>query len=484
MTLRACIILLVVVVLNNTARSQTTWQKTYGAFGIDEGHGIRETSDHGFIVVGSTGSFGAGSSDVYVLKLDSAGSRTWSVAIGGPSVDQGWSIRQLGDGGFIVAGFTQGDPGNGYDGLLIRLDGSGGVLWQKSIGGPGWNFFYDVEDLNDGFALAGTTQVDGNAQGWLVRTDLSGNVLWEHDFGGDGDDEARSVRLTTDGGFVVAGTWALPDSTSDALIIKFDAAGVEEWSSTLGGEGVEVGYSIVETSDGGYVVGGSTTSFSPTRGMLLGKVDASGNFLWTNQVSGGTGDWDGRSVRENYDGGLVLAGITSSFGAGGYDYYMAQTDPDGYWISGPNFGTAGDEQCWGMDLVSDGGYILVGTTDGIGPGSSAVYVVKNAGDVITDPLVTDFDPLVVGDEVSDDRIIIFPNPVISGGTMNLAPAKILNNGWEVEILDLKGSLVGNAKGRPGDRLMSVPTLPSGTYVLRFSTPSIRILSSPIIVQAE
>lgn len=478
------LLLLLAVAVCSSVLSQTTWQGTYGSYGLDEGHGIRETSDHGFVVVGSTGSFGAGSSDVYVLKLDSVGNREWSVAIGGPTVDQGWSIRQLVDGGYIVAGFTLSGAGSSYDGLMIRLDGSGEVLWQKTHGGAGWDFFYDVEVLNDGFALAGTTQINGDSQGWLVRTDLDGNTLWERNFGEGGDDEARCVRLTADGGLVVAGTWALADGTSDAAIIKFDDGGTQEWSATLGGDGIEVGYSVVETTDGGYAVGGYTTSFSTERAMLLAKVDGNGDFLWINQVAGGQGEWEGRSIRENYDGGLVLAGITSSYGAGGYDYYMTLTDPDGYWISGPNFGGGGNEQCWGMDLVSDGGYVLVGTTDGMGPGITAVYVVKNAGDVITDPFNVDFDPLVVREVVNQTPIILSPNPVDPDGSLELAPAEFLAKGWSAELLDLNGALVGIGQGRPGDRLLSIPGLSPGAYILRLRTPDGQNASSKFIVQPK
>lgn len=464
--------------------SQTTWQSTYGGYGLDEGHGVRETSDHGFIVVGSTGSFGAGSSDVYVLKLDSAGNREWSVAIGGPTVDQGWSIRQLDDGGYIVAGFTLGCTGGSYDGLMIRLDGSGEVLWQKTHGGAGWDFFYDVEVLSDGFALAGTTEVNGDAQGWLVRTDLDGNIVWERNFGDGGTDEARCVRLTTDGGLVVAGTWTYTDGTSDAAIIKYGDDGDQEWSATLGGDSIEVGYSVVETSDGGYAVGGYTTSFSSNRAMLLAKVDMNGDFLWINQVAGGQGEWEGRSIRENYDGGLVLAGYTSSYGAGGYDFYMAQTDLNGSWISGPNFGGSGNELCWGMDLVSDGGYVLVGTTDGLGPGITAVYVVKNAGDVITDPFNIEFDPLVVREAVGYAPLTLSPNPVRPNGFLELGTAEFLRNGWNAELLDLNGGLVGVGQGRPGHRVLSVPGLSSGAYILRLTNPDGQMTSSKFIVQPE
>lgn len=463
------------------AHAQDTWQRTYGGFGIDEGHAIRQTSDQGFIVVGSTGSFGHGSSDVYVLKLDLNGEREWSRAIGGPSIDQGWAVQQLPDDGFVVTGFTLNGGAGGYDGILLRLDPYGMVLWEKTYGGAEWDFLYDVAVLPDGFGLAGSTTIDGNRQAWLLKVDLEGAVLWEQTMGGEGSDEARSIGLTAAGELVVAGTMAV-DGPGDVFVSLWTMGGEEMWTTVIDSQDYEYAYSVVETSDHGFAIGGYKESFATgTRAMFLAKVDGLGAPVWTNQIDGGTGEWEGRSIRVNHGGGLVLAGVTSSYGAGGFDFYMAQTDDMGYWLSGPNFGTLGEEQCWGMDLTTDGGYVLVGTTRGIGPGVAAVLVVKNAGDVLSNPFVMDFDALAIGDQPAYPIVRIAPNPAPAG-----APIQVLGVLGEghVSMIAPDGRVLVSLEHRASDREIPLPSVPPGLYSLKLTVADGRSWVFKLVIQAE
>ncbi len=464
------------------SHAQVTWQRTYGGFGIDEGHAIRQTSDQGFIVVGSTGSFGHGSSDVYVLKLDSNGEREWSRAIGGPSIDQGWAVQQLPDDGFVVAGFTLNGGAGGYDGLLLRLDPQGMVVWEKTYGGTEWDFLYDVTVLSDGFALTGSTTVDGNLQAWLVKVDQNGAVQWERTLGGDGQDEARSIRLTSAGDLIIAGTMAI-GGLSDVFVSLWTAGGDEIWTTVIGSPDIEHAFSVVETSDHGFAIGGYKESIDTgMRAMFLAKVDELGSPVWTNQIDGGSGEWEGRSIRVNHGGGLVLAGITSSYGAGGFDFYMAQTDDLGYWISGPNYGTPGEEQCWSMDLTDDGGYVLVGTTTGIGPGAAAVLVVKNAGDVISGPFIMDFDPLEVPDRTAERGLRVAPNPVAVGATVQLWGA--LREDGHVTMIASDGRVTASFELNAGNRTVQLPAVRPGLYTLKLVTANGRSLVSTLVVQAK
>ncbi|MBL0044509.1 MAG: hypothetical protein IPP33_08955 [Flavobacteriales bacterium] len=123
--------------------AQSPWQRTYGGFGSDEGMSVDNTSDGGFIVLGSTGSWGAGGGDIYLLKLDSTGELQWSKTFGGIGVEQGASVKTLEDGGFAIAGTTASPPATGYDGLLIRTDASGNVLWERTYGGEGGSLSTD-----------------------------------------------------------------------------------------------------------------------------------------------------------------------------------------------------------------------------------------------------------------------------------------------------------------------------------------------------
>ncbi len=481
------VILLVALVLGWSAGfAQVTWQRAYGGYGVSEGHGIRETSDHGFIVVGSTGSFGTGASDIYVLKLDSLGVRQWSKTFGGPSIDQGWAIRPLADGGYVLTGYSDAGAGHGFDGLVMRLDAMGEATWEYTYGTGGWDFLYDVEVLTDGFVAVGGTYRAGTAgeQAWVVRLDTEGNLLWERILGGEDATEARSVRRVAGDSLVIVGSWGLPDGSRDAFLAKFDLDGNQLWHTTLSEVGDNVGYSVAELSDGAYALGGFSTLVAG-RSMLLAKVGSTGVPQWVNHIDGGTGEWEGRSIREDYSGGLVLSGITTSYGNGAEDFYMARTDALGYWVSGPSFGTAAGEQCWDMDLVSDGGYVMVGTTWGAEMNHSSVYVVKNAGGIISDPLIGEFDPLDVPGVDMAPSWLVSPNPVKPGGAVRAGPSRDFLGGWYAELLDLRGSVVARFSGQGQTSAdVLVPRVQAGTYVLRFLFADGVIRSSRLVVESK
>jgi hypothetical protein len=178
---------------------------------LDEGRSVQQTSDGGFIIVGYTASFGAG--DVWLIKTDADGNKLWDRTFGGSMVDRGYSVQQTSDGGFIIVGWT----------------------WSFGAGGP------DV---------------------WLIKTDADGNKLWDRTFGGSDWDEGYSVQQTSDGGFILVGwTWSFGAGGPDVWLIKTDADGNKLWDRTFGGSMVDRGFSVQQTSDGGFIIVGATTSF-------------------------------------------------------------------------------------------------------------------------------------------------------------------------------------------------------------------------------
>jgi hypothetical protein len=258
-----------------------SFERTYGGSGDDIGSSVQQTTDGDYIVAGSTYSFGTGSSDVYLIKTDPSGDTLWTRTYGGSDIDYGYSVLQTTDGDYIVAGETQ------------------------SFGaGPG-----DV---------------------YLIKTDPSGDTLWTRTYGGNGHDWGQSVQQTTDGGYIVSGqTNSFGPGQADVYLIKTDAVGDTLWTRTYGGSGRDYGSSVQQTTDGGYIVAGGTYSFGTGgKDVYLIKTDPSGDTLWT-RTYGGSGDDIGSSVQQTTDGGYIVAGRTDSFGAGGYDVYLIKTDPDG-----------------------------------------------------------------------------------------------------------------------------------------------------------
>ena len=186
------------------------WAKTYGGPGSDEANSVQQTSDGGFIVAGHTASFGTGFGNVWVLRLDSGGSVVWQKGYGGTAIEYANSVQQTSDGGFIVAGFTRSFGAGQSDAWLLRLDPSGNIIWEKTYGGTGQDVANSVQQTSDGgFIVAGGTNSFGNgSNAWVLRLNSSGGIVWQRAYGGTGSfggDSAQVARQTSDGGFILVG---------------------------------------------------------------------------------------------------------------------------------------------------------------------------------------------------------------------------------------------------------------------------------------
>jgi len=267
---------------STTPSTQAVWQKTFGGSYNDEAYSIQQTTDGGYIVAGSTISFGEGGSDVYVIKLDKNGDKVWEKTFGGIADDEAKSIQQTTDGGYIVAGYTFSFGEGGSDVYVIKLDENGNESWEKTFGGNGWDEASFIQQTNDeGYIVAGYTFSFG--EGWddvyVIKLDKNGNKVWDKTYGGGNGDRANSIQQTKDGGYIVAGmTSSLGAGNYDFYIIKLDANGNKLWEKTFGGRNYDPAWSIQQTNDGGYIVAGSTISFGAGGSdIYVIKLDENGN---------------------------------------------------------------------------------------------------------------------------------------------------------------------------------------------------------------
>jgi hypothetical protein len=275
----------------NVCAPASTFAKTIGGSGWDFARSIIQSSDGGYVIAGSTKSFGSSYYwDIYVVKLDSSGSVQWTKAIGGSYEDEAHSIIQSSDGGYVVAGYTTSFEADWADIFVVKLDSAGNVQWAKTIGGSGSDGAYSITQSSDGgYAVAGRTNRFG-AGGWdfyVVKLDSSGNVQWAKTIGGSDWDEAYSIIQSSDGGYVVAGyTGSFGAGGYDMLVVKLDSSGNVEWTKTIGGDGYDEAYSIIQSSDGGYAVAGRTTGFKIIGWvMYVVKMDANGNVCFSQNIA-------------------------------------------------------------------------------------------------------------------------------------------------------------------------------------------------------
>lgn len=309
------------------------WQKTYGGNEDDSAYSIQQTADGGFIITGQSISFGRPLGDIWILKLNSNGEIDWQKAYpevsssSSSSSSMAYCIKQTSDGGFIVAGTIDNDF------WIFKLYSNGGMEWQKKYGGSGDDRAYSIEQTTDGgfIVVGGTSSFDaGNTDIWLLKLSINGSVEWQKTYGGTGYDIGRSVKETSDGGFIVTGeTSSFGAGETDIWVLKLDGSGNIAWQKTYGGDDNDIAYAIQQTSDGGFVVAGETSSFGAgEKDFWILKLDVNGNILW-QKAYGGSKDDMAYSICESSDGKYVVAGESSSFGAGNVDFWVLKLDENG-----------------------------------------------------------------------------------------------------------------------------------------------------------
>ena len=308
------------------------WFNTFGDTGYQSAYSVRQTADRGYVMTGVTMPPSGYAFNVRIVKTDASGDQEWEKTYGGDADDQGFDIQQTSDGGYIITGVTRSFGAGTNDVLLLRTTEAGDSLWFRNCGGNGSDMGYSIlENSDHSYTIAGFTSGIGgfNEDVYLVKISYTGDTIWSRTFGGDGDDEGLCVSPTADGGYIITGLFHSSGGTgNDVYLIKTDASGDSLWSRTYGGQYYDVGKSVQQTSDGGYIVAGVKYVAAGDADVYLIKTNASGDTLWT-RTFGGTGTDGANSVHQTLDGGYIVAGYTSSFGAGSYDVWLIKTDANG-----------------------------------------------------------------------------------------------------------------------------------------------------------
>jgi hypothetical protein len=300
----------------------------------------------------------------------------WTATFGGPADDEGYSVVASADGGYVVAGHTSSFGAGSDDIYLVKTDAGGKQVWTRTFGGTGFDAGYSIAPTADGgYITTGVRFTDyvGYSDVCLVKTDASGNEVGGDNIGWIGIDIGRSVAQTSDGGYIVAGeTDSYGAGQRDVYLVKADANCHYVWHKVFGGVYMDVGRSVALTSDGGYIVLGETDPDGSNKpDMYLIRTDASGNQVWAKTFDGG-GAEHGYSVQPTSDGGFILVGQTTA-GGGGY-VYLLKTDADGNKVWAKTLGRGQSDVGRSVRQTADGGYVIAGAT--ASTGSFDVYLLK------------------------------------------------------------------------------------------------------------
>ena len=473
------------------------WQKSLGGSGWDFAYSIQQTIDEGYVVAGysnSTDTLGDvtsnhGGNDYWVVKLSYTGDITWQKSLGGTGDDEARSIQQTADSGYIVAGYSKsingdvtGNHGNS-DFWVVKLDSVGNIEWQKSIGGTGWDGAEYIQQTTDGgYIVTGAsystngdvTGNHGNGDYWVVKLDSMGVLEWQKSLGGSGWDYPRCIKQTIDGGYVVAGLSASTNGdvtgnhgNSDFWIVKLDSIGVVEWQKSLGGTGDDSAHSIIQTSDGGFVVAGSSSS---TNGDITGnigfrdywvvKLNSSGVLDW-EKCFGGTGDDQAFSIQQTSDFGYIVTGLSYSTNGdvtdnhGNADYWVVKLDSLGIIEWQKSLGGTGDDFGQSIQQTIDDEYVVAGQSISLNGditfnnGNSDYWVVKLSSTVGVNEII----------ELND--FSVYPNP-----TSNQITLKTNNQliGAFYTIYDNMGKTVLSGQINAEQTVIELGNLSGGIYL--------------------
>ncbi|MGF1558865.1 MAG: hypothetical protein ACFCUL_07235 [Flavobacteriaceae bacterium] len=293
------------------AQGTLQWEKSFGFSGHDHSYDILQTTDNGLFFAGFLDITSAradgntekgntltrhGVGEFWGSKLDKNGNLQWRSYFGGTNNDRAHAVVQADDGGFVMAGFTESndfDVNNSrgsYDFWVVKLDDKGNLKWQSPFGGTGIERAQDIAKTDDGgYVISGNTfstdgditKNHGESDIWLIKVASDGKMVWERTFGGSGFDDAQSVSLSADGGFIIAGNSKSNDADANAnagendiWVIKTDENGNMVWQKSFGGTGLDFGFDALETADGGIILVGETSSTDFLDLHNMGKSDA------------------------------------------------------------------------------------------------------------------------------------------------------------------------------------------------------------------
>jgi len=373
------------------AKMPFTMIKNYGGTQNERGYSVKQTSDGGYVIVGSSTSYGAGGSDLWILKVDGLGEFSWSKTYGGQGNDIGRDITQTSDGGYIITGYTKSfSSGGDMDLWLIKTDANGesclysdggtcsenSSKWIKSFGTSGNDYGTSVQETSEGdFIVAGKSGRIPSV--FVIKTNSSGEKIWENLYGTGPGDRAQYIIERQDLGFLIVGKENANNVDDNLCLINIDTDGAEVWHSLYGGGGADGGNHISEVSGGGYIIAGATKSYGNGNwdDLWLVKTSTGGSMEW-QKTFGGSYTETGNYAHEKDAGGYMITGSTESIGQGLYDIWVVSTDYTGNEIYSQTFGGNMDDKAIRGARGNSGELLIIGYTNSFGNGGEDVLLIK------------------------------------------------------------------------------------------------------------
>lgn len=480
--MRILIQLIVLFALTNLS-AQISFYKLYSGSGYDKGEGIVQLEDSSYVITGSSSSWD-GSSQAFLLKLDSLGNFKWSQHYGGPESETGKRVLYNADLGFYIAGSSNSFGSGDFNAYLLKTDLNGTLIWEKNYGKPNnWERINDAVMASDsGIVMVGETlnMTSGNSDILILKTDKNGDTLWTKRFGSVGEDIANTI-VKLNNSYLIGGQYFIPDSNMvKGFILEMNDNGAINRFDTISHLTGNYVVSDISVGVNKLYVAGYRILTTSNHDAYCGVYDFSGQLI--NHYTTG----DGGEIRNERFMQIAYNSIKNKVAIGyqnmnsstfqdNFDLVFAYFDPtELYWLS--QFQSINNE---GLDEVndvfctSDGGYIAIGTNESTGEsefttnGGSNIYIIKvdKNANYPTTQNIYNLNQLVgieINSEISKGKI--YPNPFKDEFTIELegsqnTSASLLNNlGQEIALFDFQS-------------VITYPTsfLSSGTYFLKIGS---------------
>lgn len=430
---------------------------------------VIQMPDHGFMMVGTTGSTGTEGNSIYLLKVDSFGKfqtqRTY-----GYSTNDEWAtnVFMTQDTLLVISGYTNSIGAGGYDGYVIKTKRNGDTLWSRTYGWSDWDFIHDgVETYDGNYVFAGETYSSSKGKNdlYYFKTNRNGAPLWIKRYGTDSAETINSIIETSDSNLVMCGYTQDGNRAKDILVIKTDPNGDTLWEKRYGGSQNDIATSLLEAKDGNIVIAGVTASMGfGGYDFYLMKLNQNGDSIWAYNF-GGTKDDFCNKVLETPKGEFFLGGWSKSFFAPVQDAVWYHTNGNGnYMSSGNAVFSQGNEQAFNAgDVCYDGSFVFGGISKALGNGLEDYYLVKADTVGLS---VANSKYMVSIDEPQINGLQVYPNPTKS--SINISTQEMLS---QIKLFDCTGRLISVINTSANNQIINLEMLHKGIYLLQITNVS-------------
>ncbi len=472
-------------VIKFNAYGVAQWTRTVGDVGNEIGYAIDQATNGDYIVAGETNSFGTGG-DMYVVRLDSMGNLLWTASIGGASYDYAREIAATADNGCVVVGASS-SYGLGFeDSYVAKLDSLGNLQWARTIGDVNTEGAYAVLASSDGNIVVAQRgfPVAGAAQLYVTKMTYGAVVLWSKHFAShDANDFfVPGDIIEANGGYVISGfVDTVLGTNKNTFLTKISPNGTHQWTRIIGLPGNDNGYSLQPAVDGGYIISGSY--FGATAKAFIAKTDTFGIPYWFTRSNAAANNYSYGAV-ELMTGSFYTVGNTDAFGQ---DIFMMRLDAQGRTCCGDSmvFSTGllsritGNYGTLGAGAIMDAG----GTIDSGGitalicpPDTIAIGILPvtgGTGQVDTDDIEDDEEAGNAGLEDQINGVISIYPNPTSGYIHVLLPQNIGKNCYE--LLNLHGQVLQTGSFVTNPTLLNIEDIPKGIYILKVNNYHVKII---------